>query len=88
MRGRFMLAVGMFAATITGVAHAAEWFVVRGPDRSCILADTVAEGYGKLAGPYATEAEANAEKERIAACDAANTDPDPDEDGPAKSSGS
>ena len=84
MLGRFMVAAGMFAAMSMGVAHAAEWFVVSGEDRSCEVADAVLEGYGKLAGPYASEAEANAEMGRLARCEEANTDPDPDEDGPAR----
>ena len=83
MLGRFVVAAGLFAAASIGAAHAAEWFVVSGEDRSCDVADTVLPGYGKLAGPYATEAEAQAEMGRLARCEQANTDPDPDEDGPA-----
>ncbi len=85
MLGKFVVALGMFAATSIGVAQAAEWFVVSGEDRSCEVADTVLPGFGKLAGPYATEEEAQAEKGRLARCEEANTDPDPDEDGPAPS---
>jgi hypothetical protein len=79
-----VLSAALLVASFTGVAQAAEWFVVAAEDRTCIVADAVEPGYGKLAGPYATEAEAEAEKGRIARCEQANTDPDPDEDGPAR----
>jgi len=84
MRARFIIAAALFTTSLTGVAHADEWFVVAGEDRSCEVVDEVLRGFGKLAGPYATEAEAIAEKGRIAQCEQANTDPDPDEDGPAR----
>jgi hypothetical protein len=73
----FVLVAGIGAAS-------ADWYVVAGEDRSCEVADQVVRGFGKLAGPYATEEEALAEKGRIAQCEQANTDPDPDEDGPAR----
>lgn len=73
-----------FVAASSIVAHADEWFVAEGPDRSCEVVDQVLPGYGKLAGPYATEEEAMAEKGRIARCEEANTDPDPDDPGPAR----
>ena len=81
---RSVIAATFFATSMIGVAHAAEWFVVAGEDRSCEVVDQVLPGFGKLAGPYATEAEALTEKGRLAECEQANTDPDPDEDGPAK----
>jgi hypothetical protein len=74
----------VLAVVGVGTASAAEWFVVAGQDRSCEVVDEVLPGYGKLAGPYATEAEAMTEKGRLARCEQANTDPDPDEDGPAR----
>jgi hypothetical protein len=82
MIAKFVVAAALVAASSVA-AQAAEWFVVSGQDRSCEVVDTVLPGYGKLAGPYATEEEAMAEKGRIARCEEANTDPDPDEDGPA-----
>lgn len=79
------LTVAAFLA-VAGVsaAQADEWFVVAGQDRSCEVVDEVLPGYGKLAGPYATEEEAMAEKGRLARCELANTDPDPDDPGPAR----
>ncbi len=74
----FMLAAGI------GAVSAAEWFVVAGEDRECAVVDQVLPGFGKLAGPYATQAEAVAEQGKLARCEQANTDPDPDEDGPAR----
>ncbi len=79
------LALAAFVAVAgVGTASAAEWFVVAGEDRECEVVDQVLPGFGKLAGPYATEQEAMAEKGRLARCEQANTDPDPDEDGPAR----
>ncbi|HET7714653.1 MAG TPA: hypothetical protein VFK86_03420 [Bauldia sp.] len=83
MIGRTLFAAVLFAAASVGVARA-EWFVMQGEDRTCVVTDAEVRGYGKLAGPFATETEASAEKARIAACEHANTDPDPDEDVPAK----
>lgn len=74
----FVLAAGIVSAS------AEEWFVVAAEDRSCEVVDQVLPGFGKLAGPYATESEAIAEQGRIAQCEQVNTDPDPDEDGPAR----
>jgi len=73
------LAAVIAASTVT-MAHAAEWFVVAGENETCDVVDMVLPGYGKLAGPYATQEEAMAEMNRTARCDKVNTDPDPDED--------
>lgn len=73
------LAAVIAASTVT-MAHAAEWFVVAGENETCDVVDAVLPGYGKLAGPYATQEEAMAEMSRTARCDKVNTDPDPDED--------
>jgi hypothetical protein len=78
---KVVVGAAFFATTMIGAAHAAEWFVVAGEDRSCEVVDEVLPGFGKLAGPYATEEEAVAEQGRLARCEQANTDPDPDEDG-------
>lgn len=79
------LTVAAFVAVAgIGSASADEWFVVAGEDRSCEVVDQVLPGFGKLAGPYATEEEAMAEKGRLARCEEANTDPDPDDPGPAR----
>ncbi|HET7716294.1 MAG TPA: hypothetical protein VFK86_11765 [Bauldia sp.] len=82
---RIFIAAAMLTAASIGAAVGAEWFVVSSEDRSCEVADEVLPGFGKLAGPFATEQEAMAEKERLARCEQVNTDPDPDEDGPAPS---
>ena len=79
-----LVGMAFFVSSMTGMAHAAEWFVVAGENETCDVADAVEPGFGKLAGPYATEQEAEAEMNKIARCDKVNTDPDPDEDGPAK----
>jgi hypothetical protein len=84
MNARLAVAVALLSALPVVSEQAAEWFVVAGEDRSCEVVDEVVRGFGKLAGPYATEEEALAEKGRIAQCEQANTDPDPDEDGPAR----
>jgi len=84
MKMKLAVATAFLTASFTGAALADEWFVVSGQDRSCEVVDVVLPGYGKLAGPYATEEEAIAEKGRLARCEQANTDPDPDEDGPAR----
>jgi hypothetical protein len=81
---RVFSAAAIVAVASIGSANAAEWFVVAGQDRSCEVVDQVLPGYGKLAGPYATEEEAMAEKGRLARCEEANTDPDPDNPGPAR----
>ena len=80
MNVRTLTLAAMIAASTVTLAHAAEWFVVAGENETCDVADAVLPGFGKLAGPYATEDEAAAEMARIARCDKANTDPDPDED--------
>lgn len=84
MIARTLTAAAFVLAAGIGSASAAEWFVVAAEDRSCEVVDQVLPGFGKLAGPYATEAEAIAEQGRLAQCEQANTDPDPDEDGPAR----
>ncbi|MCB1499746.1 MAG: hypothetical protein KDK07_08135 [Bauldia sp.] len=81
MKKMLVLAAAMAAMPV--LAQAEEWFVVREPDMTCAVADTVLPGYGKMAGPFASEAEAEAHKKSIAACEKVNTDPDPDNDGPA-----
>ena len=84
MIARTLTLAALIAASTVTIAHADEWFVVSGEDRSCEVVDVVLPGFGKLAGPYATEEEAMAEKGRLARCEEANTDPAPDEDGPAR----
>ncbi len=82
MSWRVLTAAVLLAGVSVSTAYADEWFVVEGQDRSCEVVDMVLPGYGKLAGPYATESEAEAERAKIARCDRVNTDPDPDEDEP------
>lgn len=84
MFARTLTLAAVMAVSAVTIAHAAEWFVVAGENETCDVADTVLPGFGKLAGPYATEQEAEAEMNKIARCDKVNTDPDPDEDGPAR----
>jgi hypothetical protein len=84
MIARTLTLAALIAASTVTIAHAEEWFVVAAENETCEVVDTVLPGFGKLAGPYATEAEAEAELNRIARCDKVNTDPDPDEDGPAR----
>jgi hypothetical protein len=84
MNWKILAMAALLTGTAVTVAHADEWFVVAGENETCEVVDMVLPGFGKLAGPYATQEEAMAEKERIARCEEANTDPDPDEDGPAR----
>jgi hypothetical protein len=81
---RTLTLAAILAVIGIGTASAAEWFVVAGEDRECAVVDQVLPGFGKLAGPYATQAEAITEQGKLARCEQANTDPDPNEDGPAR----
>ena len=84
MNWKALTVATLIVGSTAGIAQADEWFVVAGENETCDVVDMVLPGYGKLAGPYATQEEAMSEMNRIARCDRVNTDPDPDEDGPAR----
>ena len=84
MNWKALTVATLIVGSTAGIAQADEWFVVAGENETCDVVDMVLPGYGKLAGPYASQEEAMEEMKRIARCEEVNTDPDPDEDGPAR----
>jgi hypothetical protein len=79
MSARTLSAAALIVLSSAGAGAVAQWYVVFGPDRSCMVSDGLFFDSGKLAGPYATEAEAMARKDELAVCEYVNTDPDPDD---------
>lgn len=70
-----MLLGATIALLATGLsAEAASWYVYLTPERTCVVVNAPVRGYGKLAGPMASKAQATQRKDNLATCSKANTE--------------
>ena len=76
---RWLIAAAVLAASTT--VALAQWYVLYSADRQCSVTNQIIRGWGKLGGPYGSQAAATAAKERMAVCDKVNTDPSPGDSG-------